>query len=215
MKAWHAFVLGAMFVTGLMFQGGCGHVTPAQDARIDRLIERGQKIEVEAENARAALAGFLEIYDTLKGKADAIMAAIASGEIPGAEGVALLQEIESQKDAIEKQAQAARSAVDGLVAEGKAAYSEVKALRAAGVPWYVIVGRIGTGLLLGGSGGLALYFRRKLGIFGQVIGALSRAGDVVGHEQFGAAVATEIKAAPGLSQDIVRPLHHASTEGNL
>ena len=69
-------------------------------------------------------------------------------------------------------------------------------------------------MLTGGS----VYIRsliKKAGFLGQVIGALSRAGDAMGHDDFGPKVEEEIGRAPGLTNDNVRPLHHAATANEL
>lgn len=213
MKSWALLTMLIIFCGAIV--AGCASLTPAQEEKLQTLVDRGAKIQAEAGKAWSAVEYFTEVYDSLKGKADAIREAIASGKVPAKEGIALLEEIEAEKGNMQEQANSARQAFDNLVAEGTAVRDEINALRKEGVPWYVILGRVGYGLVVTGGGMYIRSLIKKAGFLGQVIGVLSRAGDAMGHDEFGPKVEAEIINAPGLTNDNVRPLHHASTANEL
>lgn len=206
-------VIGLVGLGVVLSLVGC--TTAEQDTIIRRIVDRYEKAEAAAFSAKGKLENFLGDYEALKAKAEAVRTAVTEGRIPTAEGMALLAEIEARKDTVSENANAVRADFESLKAEAKGAKADLEELRNQGVPWYVIAGRILGVVITGGSSLAALALKKKAGFLSTAVGILSRAGDALGHNEYGPKVAEEIAKADGMTSAEMRPLHHLATDNSI
>jgi len=174
---WKLAVLGLATVLTTGALTGCAFLSAESAARADRIT--------------ADLAALKGDYDALSEKLKGIVSKARSGELPAAEAVALLQEIEGRQGEIRARAERLQGEYEAVRSEG-------------GASFWGLIASIGLNLL---SGGAFVKTKGTLGTALKAFGAVSRALDTVTKGEAGDHVRTEIANSPGLTSEALKGLH--------